>query len=635
MEGVPALGPLNLLNILLQKNLMDYQKSFSARPNGATEGVVVRLLASHQGKPRVQFPVGSLPDFRTMMPLVGGFSRGSPVPPFRFILALLHTHLTSFSVSQDPDVKSRSNLPALLFYRWLSRSNGRFIIATMHFLSAPVLVTSSCCVRRVRTALIKRQLTLQHFTTVVEVRREAFNVVETSPSLRFPRGRSMSEKVSELSSDSTYDVTSVDRHAQEHSAGASCAVLPENHLGSLLTQPGRCFLFFIILFLARRSFSDSLSYWSCQGHGASPPAPFLHCRPIPPGLDGAGSRSAADKKPLPRPLRKTTNSPFGPPSHPPSSRPSSGQEKRLSKAKSMEIAARPGRPRTSLLWFTVAFHSVEDYALCLTPHCLTRYDLGSSFEPRWCNRPLVSEFVVRAHVHIRMSLLATGLSDVLFGFSIVENNFAASPCPLLDTCSYTNRGTRVCCSELDHIMEIPVRKPSTFQEDGIGFSQAISGEKFPSAAVAAQRTPPRADQDIVRDQDLSTSPREIPPTPSSRLEPGKTTTQIKSRGSFGSCFSEGGSSIRGPRRRSREERRREIFFFRPVVESRNENQREARRKTKKEEVRNNPHGGVNPIWQVIKVSDEERYPQEPVFPSERSLGLPGPASRLSTISARP
>ncbi|KAJ8884581.1 hypothetical protein PR048_016438 [Dryococelus australis] len=47
---------------------------------------------------RVQFPAESLPDFCMCescrsMPLVGGFSRGSPVLPRPFIPALLHTHL--------------------------------------------------------------------------------------------------------------------------------------------------------------------------------------------------------------------------------------------------------------------------------------------------------------------------------------------------------------------------------------------------------------------------------------------------------------------------------------------------------------------------------------------------------------
>ncbi|KAJ8888667.1 hypothetical protein PR048_008159 [Dryococelus australis] len=65
------------------------------------DDVVVRLLACSPPTEanRVRFPAGSLPDFRMqescrMMPLMGGFSRGSPVSPL-FIPALLHIHLNS------------------------------------------------------------------------------------------------------------------------------------------------------------------------------------------------------------------------------------------------------------------------------------------------------------------------------------------------------------------------------------------------------------------------------------------------------------------------------------------------------------------------------------------------------------
>ncbi|KAJ8866223.1 hypothetical protein PR048_032066 [Dryococelus australis] len=57
----------------------------------------VRLLASQQGE-LIQSYSGPLPDFRTeeswrTMPLVGGFSRGSPAIPRPFIPALLHSNL--------------------------------------------------------------------------------------------------------------------------------------------------------------------------------------------------------------------------------------------------------------------------------------------------------------------------------------------------------------------------------------------------------------------------------------------------------------------------------------------------------------------------------------------------------------
>ncbi|KAJ8891334.1 hypothetical protein PR048_010850 [Dryococelus australis] len=67
-------------------------------------GVVVRLLASHLIN-RVRFPVGSLPDFHMWescrtMPLVGGFSRGSPISPvlsFRRCSTLHSPHLHRIS----------------------------------------------------------------------------------------------------------------------------------------------------------------------------------------------------------------------------------------------------------------------------------------------------------------------------------------------------------------------------------------------------------------------------------------------------------------------------------------------------------------------------------------------------------
>ncbi|KAJ8881425.1 hypothetical protein PR048_017906 [Dryococelus australis] len=56
---------------------------------------------------RVQFPAGSLPDFRMWescrtMPPVCGFPRGSPVSPRHFIPALLHTHLNHLNWLSRP-----------------------------------------------------------------------------------------------------------------------------------------------------------------------------------------------------------------------------------------------------------------------------------------------------------------------------------------------------------------------------------------------------------------------------------------------------------------------------------------------------------------------------------------------------
>ncbi|KAJ8866170.1 hypothetical protein PR048_033694 [Dryococelus australis] len=73
----------------------------ACNPASRSRGVVVvRLLAFQPLANRVRFLTGSLLGFskwescRTM-PLVGGFSRGSPVPPHPCIPALLHTHLAS------------------------------------------------------------------------------------------------------------------------------------------------------------------------------------------------------------------------------------------------------------------------------------------------------------------------------------------------------------------------------------------------------------------------------------------------------------------------------------------------------------------------------------------------------------
>ncbi|KAJ8880157.1 hypothetical protein PR048_016622 [Dryococelus australis] len=70
---------------------------------GATDrgGVVVRLLASYQGEPS-SIPGEVVYESCRTMPLVSGFSRGSPVSPalsFRrcSILASLHPHRLSRS----------------------------------------------------------------------------------------------------------------------------------------------------------------------------------------------------------------------------------------------------------------------------------------------------------------------------------------------------------------------------------------------------------------------------------------------------------------------------------------------------------------------------------------------------------
>ncbi|KAJ8872550.1 hypothetical protein PR048_026156 [Dryococelus australis] len=87
-------------------------KRFTETPGGMVEkegcekqplcshgGVAERLARSPPTKANlVQSPTTGSPDFRKWesrrtMPLVGGFSRGSPVPPRPFILAPLHSHL--------------------------------------------------------------------------------------------------------------------------------------------------------------------------------------------------------------------------------------------------------------------------------------------------------------------------------------------------------------------------------------------------------------------------------------------------------------------------------------------------------------------------------------------------------------
>ncbi|KAJ8894261.1 hypothetical protein PR048_006873 [Dryococelus australis] len=75
---------------------------------------------------RVKSPVGRLPDFcmrescRTM-PLVGGFSRGSPVSPVLSFRRCNILTLISFIGSQDFDVKSRPNL--FTHSDWLQRDS--------------------------------------------------------------------------------------------------------------------------------------------------------------------------------------------------------------------------------------------------------------------------------------------------------------------------------------------------------------------------------------------------------------------------------------------------------------------------------------------------------------------------------
>ncbi|KAJ8868993.1 hypothetical protein PR048_030539 [Dryococelus australis] len=94
--------------------------------------IIAFNVPRHQGEPRL-IPGRFTPGFRKWescrtIPLVGGFSRGSPISPalsFRrcFIVTSLHPHIGS----QDLDVKSRPNLFALFsqFTKWRSpRVNG-------------------------------------------------------------------------------------------------------------------------------------------------------------------------------------------------------------------------------------------------------------------------------------------------------------------------------------------------------------------------------------------------------------------------------------------------------------------------------------------------------------------------------
>ncbi|KAJ8866401.1 hypothetical protein PR048_032244 [Dryococelus australis] len=70
---------------------------------GYAPQALVRLLASHHAS-RVRFPAGSLPDYRMwescrMMPLIGGFSRGSP----------LHSGAAPYLASPSPALKTSLN----------------------------------------------------------------------------------------------------------------------------------------------------------------------------------------------------------------------------------------------------------------------------------------------------------------------------------------------------------------------------------------------------------------------------------------------------------------------------------------------------------------------------------------------
>ncbi|KAJ8884567.1 hypothetical protein PR048_016424 [Dryococelus australis] len=86
------------------------------KPVRSRGGVVVRLLASHQG--------GSPTDSHMwescrVIPLVGGFSRGSPAPSARFIPVLLHTHLASPSSALKTLINT-AKTEAELSFRFLS-----------------------------------------------------------------------------------------------------------------------------------------------------------------------------------------------------------------------------------------------------------------------------------------------------------------------------------------------------------------------------------------------------------------------------------------------------------------------------------------------------------------------------------
>ncbi|KAJ8873984.1 hypothetical protein PR048_024824 [Dryococelus australis] len=84
---------------------------------GGRGGLVVRLLASQQAN-QVRFSGWSLPDFCTWVsswttPLVGGFSRGSPVFPRPFIMAQLHTHSSGIDQHDSHMQKSWGTQPGI------------------------------------------------------------------------------------------------------------------------------------------------------------------------------------------------------------------------------------------------------------------------------------------------------------------------------------------------------------------------------------------------------------------------------------------------------------------------------------------------------------------------------------------
>ncbi|KAJ8895602.1 hypothetical protein PR048_000938, partial [Dryococelus australis] len=92
---------------------------------GAAVVLVVRLTVSHKCEPG-SIPCGAAPDFRMWescrtMPLVGGFSRGSPVPPVLAFLCCSIPHIILIGY-QDPNPSTHSTASVLLVERERRRS---------------------------------------------------------------------------------------------------------------------------------------------------------------------------------------------------------------------------------------------------------------------------------------------------------------------------------------------------------------------------------------------------------------------------------------------------------------------------------------------------------------------------------
>ncbi|KAJ8875040.1 hypothetical protein PR048_022930 [Dryococelus australis] len=95
--------------------LLAPRRSYAQGVQCLRRGARVDYPPPHKGANQISFPAGSLPVFHMWgpcrtMPLVGGFSRGSPVSLRPFVTALLHTHRASSSSALKSSLAQTSSL---------------------------------------------------------------------------------------------------------------------------------------------------------------------------------------------------------------------------------------------------------------------------------------------------------------------------------------------------------------------------------------------------------------------------------------------------------------------------------------------------------------------------------------------